>query len=115
MNTFKLYPLGDNTQFIIITFSYIIKNNCYHIDFKYDFPSNIDTPQKKIKIAKYFGLYDNDLLDFYQGDIIHKNSMTEQIISYMLLNDDDLQTKSGNVTPDSYRISLIKMIQLLWD
>ena len=47
MNTFKLYPL-NNTQFIIITFSYTIKNNCYHIDFKYDF-SFIDT-HKKIKL-----------------------------------------------------------------
>ena len=32
----------------------------------------------------------------------------------MLMNDEELEKKSGNVTGESYRLCLIKTIKLLW-
>ena len=44
-------------------------------------------------------LYDNTIDSYYEGDIIHKNSLTEQLISYMLLSDEELKKYSGyNIT-----------------
>lgn len=112
-NTFKLQIIDNNTYIQIYT-NIILSNNYYKISFTYDFSPDIDTSKKKIKLLKYFGLYDSDIQDYYQGDIIFKNSFTEQLISYLLLNDDNLKTKTGNLDSQSYRLSLIRTIQLLW-
>ena len=52
---------------------------------------------------------------YYKGEIIHKNSLTEQLISYMLLSDEELEKFSGRVMSECYRLNLINTIKLLWD
>lgn len=115
MNTFKLHPLGDNENYVVVTFSYKEKNNCYDITFDYDFSSTLETYIQKKNIMKNLGLYDTNMDDYYRGDIIFKNSLTTELISYMMLCNENLKTKSGNVSEECYRLSLIKTIQLLWD
>ena len=49
------------------------------------------------------------------GDIVYKNGLTEQLIKYICMSDEDLSKVSGNVHCESYRLSIIKSIQLFWD
>ena len=115
MNNFTLSNLCNDNIKINVEFSYTEKNNCYDIKFIYKFPSEIDTLNKQINFMKKLDLYDTITEMFYEGDIINKNPMTEQLINLIMLNDDDLKTHSGHVNSESYRLSLIHIIQLLWD
>ena len=112
-NTFRLHPLGDNL-YVDINFKVEEKNNKYYIDFEYNFEDNLN---EKIKnnIIKKLNLYDNMIESYYEGEIIHKNSLTEQLISYMLLSDEELEKFSGHVMTECYRLNLINTIKLLWD
>lgn len=113
MNTFRLHPLGE-TLYVDITFKVKEKDNKYHIDFEYSFENNLD---EKIKnnIIKKLNLYDNMIESYYEGEIINKNSLTEQLMSYMLLSDQELEKFSGRVIAECYRLNLINTIKLLWD
>jgi hypothetical protein len=113
MNTFRLHPLGENL-YVDITFKVKEKDNKYYIDFEYSFEDNLN---EKIKnnIMKKLNLYDNMIESYYKGEIIHKNSLTEQLISYMLLSDEELEKFSGHVMTECYRLNLINTIKLLWD
>jgi hypothetical protein len=115
MNKFTLSDLSNHNIKVNIEFSYFEKNNCYNITFTYNFPSELDTLNKKIIFMKQFDLYDKITESFYEGDIINKNPMTEQLINLIMLNDDNLKTHSGHVTSECYRLSLIHIIKLLWD
>ena len=113
MNTFRLHPLGE-TLYVDITFKVKEKNNKYNIDFEYSFEDNLD---EKIKnnIMKKLNLYNNMIESYYEGEVIHKNSFTEQLISYMLLPDQELEKFSGRIVAECYRLNLINTIKLLWD
>jgi hypothetical protein len=114
MNTFCIHPLGED-NYVEITFNVLIKSETYHINFTYNFSEQINTKYKRKSILKNLDLYDNELEEYYKGDIIAKNSLTDELVSYMLMNDKDLELKSGHVHSESYRLSLIKTIKLLWD
>lgn len=113
MNMFTLSSF-DNIS-VNVTFTYIEKNNCYNISFVYNFPDKLNTFEKKKMFMKSMDLYDETIENFYEGDIIRKNPMTEQLINLMMLNNENLKTHSGNVTSECYRLSLIQTIKLLWD
>ena len=113
MNTFVVSSLGGD-DCVEITFSVKEKNSRYHTTFEYKFDDKY-TEQGKIKLMKHLELYNNDLEDFYSGDIIYKNDLSEKLISYMLLSDEELKKYSGNVMEECYRLSLIHIIKLLWD
>ena len=115
MNNFTLSNLYDSNIKLNVEFSYTEKNNCYDILFTYKFPSEINTLDKEIVFMKQLNLYDKILDTYYEGDIINKNPMTEQLINLMMLNDENLKTHSGHVTSECYRLSLIQIIKLLWD
>jgi len=113
MNKFTLSSF-DNISVNVI-FTYIEKNNCYNIKFTYEFPDLLDTFEKKKIFMKSLDLYDKTTEYFYEGDIIQKNPMTVQLINLMMLNNENLNTHSGHVTSECYRLSLIQIIKLLWD
>lgn len=113
-NTFILHPNGSN-DYVTITCNIIIKETTYTLDYKYTFPEKINTIEKKINILKKLELYDNYIQAPYEGDIVYKNSLTEQLIKYICMSDDDLSKVSGNVHCESYRLSIIKSIQLFWN
>ena len=113
MNTFRLHPLGENL-YVDIIFKVEEKKNTYYIKFEYNFEDNLNE-KKNDTIMKKLNLYDNMIESYYEGDIIHKNSLTEQLISYMLLSDEELEKCSGRVMSECYRLNLINTIKLLWD
>lgn len=113
-NTFILHPNGSD-DYVTITCNITIKETKYVLDYKYTFPEKNNTIQKKMSILKKLELYDNDTQAPYEGDIVYKNGLTEQLIKYICMGDDDLSKVSGNVHCESYRLSIIKSIQLFWD
>lgn len=59
--------------------------------------------------------YNSDLKDHIDGDIVLKNEMTEVMIKYLLMNEDELALYSGNSTPMYYRGVIMKNLAYLWD
>ena len=113
-NTFIIHPNG-NEYYVKIKCNVNIRNNTYVIDYKYEFSDIINTTKKKISLLKLLELYDKDLEEPYDGDIIHKNSLSEQLVRYLTMSDEELSKVCGNVHHENYRINIIKSIQLLWD
>ena len=114
-NNFTLSTFDDDTINVTVKFECIEKNNCYYISFSYTFPSELSNNSDRIIFMKRLDLYDKTIDDYYVGDIIRKNPMTEQLIKLMMLNDENLKTHSGNINSQCYRLSLIGIIKLLWD
>jgi len=115
MNQFKLTSIGNNDTSVEVTFNFIEKNNCFDISLSYKYSDDLNTLEKQKHFMSNQELYDSEYDSFYEGDIICKNPMTIELISLMMLSDSNLKTHSGHVTAESYRLSLIKMIKLLWD
>ena len=57
----------------------------------------------------------NQMEDHMDGEIIVKNSLSDQLVKYLLMDFDDLESHSGSVVPDNYKISVIKSISFFWD
>tara|TARA_B100001093_G_C26828891_1_gene1015269 strand:+ start:436 stop:819 length:384 start_codon:yes stop_codon:yes gene_type:complete len=49
------------------------------------------------------------------GDIIIKNSMTKEMVKYMMMNDAELEKFSGRNTPQTYRTHIIQALVKMWD
>ena len=113
-NTFIIHPNGSE-HYVKIICTVNIRNNTYVVDYKYEFSKSINTSKKEISILKLLELYDMDLKEPYNGDIIHKNSLSEQLVQYLIMSDEELSNVCGNVHHENYRINIIKSIQLLWD
>tara|TARA_Y100000589_G_C26738384_1_gene460643 strand:+ start:162 stop:521 length:360 start_codon:yes stop_codon:yes gene_type:complete len=113
-NTFIIHPNGLEC-YVKITCNINLNRDKYVIDYVYDYSSTINTPIKQINILKYLELYDSELKEPYSGDIIHRNSLSEQLVKYLCMSDKELEKHSGNVQAENYRVSVIKSIQLLWD
>ena len=114
-NTFIIHPNGLECYVKITCNITINRGNKYIIDYIYDYSNTINTPLKQTNILKYLELYDSELKEPYSGDIIHRNSLSEQLVKYLCMSDEDLEKHSGNVQAENYRVSVIKSIQLLWD
>lgn len=112
-NTFILHPNGSN-DCVAITCEITIKKTTYILDYKYTFPEKNNTIQQNMSILKKLELYDNDTQAPYEGDYVYKNGLTEQLIKYICMSDTDLSKVSGNIHYESYRLSIIKSIQLFW-
>ena len=111
MNTFTVSSIGEDNQ-IEITFSVEEKNDRYNTKFEYKFSDSYTKLEAKITMMKQLDLYINE--QFYSGDTICKNELSEKLISYMLLSDEELNKISGRTYVKCYRLILIHMIKLLW-
>ena len=91
----------------------------YYIDYlhkmKYpDGTENICTNLEDIKMPNPFSYFEG-LKDNFDGEIIAFNSLTEKLIEYLLLDDEDLEKLSGSVTAQCYRKQLMYIIAILSD
>ena len=50
-----------------------------------------------------------------EGEIIVKNSFTQEMIKYLLMDFNELEKYSGVSTPNYYKIQIIQAISLFWD
>ena len=51
----------------------------------------------------------------FDGDIIAYNSLTEKLVEYLLLDDNELEQLSGSVTSQCYRKQLMLNVAILSD
>lgn len=49
------------------------------------------------------------------GDIIIKNSMTKEMVKYMMMDDSELEKFSGRNTAQTYRTHIIQALAKMWD
>ena len=49
------------------------------------------------------------------GDIIIRNSMTKEMVNYMMMDDAELSKYSGRNTPQTYRTHIIQALVKMWD
>lgn len=90
-----------------------IKHNkmktCYIIDYKYLYRCSKDCHKCKVCSPLF------EKLDSENGDIIKQNSMTDEMILYMMMSDDELINYSGHSTTQHYRRNIIQSLSLFWD
>lgn len=85
-----LYESGD--YFYDISYSYCFSSAC--AGYLHPFSSNMDS---------------------CEGDIIAKNSMTEEMVRHLLMDDEALTKVSGHTCPVDYRKKIMRCLALLWD
>ena len=80
----------------------------YTIDFKYPDKNSIHAnPFKNYKM-----FFDNGK---NKDDVIVKNSLSEKLIEYLLMDFEELSKYSGNSTPEHYKAAVMMQIMLIWD
>lgn len=62
-----------------------------------------------------FAYYREDIKSTYNGVIVIKNAMTEQMIKFLLMDDDELAKYTGCTTPQHYRKNILVHITNFWD
>lgn len=68
----------------------------------------------QINIAHPF--YNNkELMEHIEGDIIIKNSMTEKMIEYLLMDENELENYSGNTSAMDYKKNIMIDLVRFWD
>ncbi len=65
------------------------------------------------QLQKLHPLYDRE--SSLDGEIIVKNSLTEQLIKYLLMDFEELSKYSGNSSPIHYKKCIMRIISELWD
>lgn len=95
----------------------------YHIKYKYKYIISEDGLNytkhtlKKIVKPHPFAYCEKSLLEThsYEGDIIYRNHMTDEMVKYLLMSDSELEKASGSSTAQRYRRMIMFNIARLWD
>ncbi len=59
--------------------------------------------------------FDTPMIEHFGGDIIVKNELTEVLIKFLTMADEELSKKSGNISAGIYRIQIMQSIANFWD
>jgi len=84
-------------------------NSYYSITYKYDY---MNSPEmSNFENYMYKTNFDN-IDENHNSDIIYKNPLTEKLIQYLLMGDNELKRLTGDITPQKYRLNIIKVLSL---
>lgn len=72
-------------------------------------------PLKDLDDNDYDSDEDEDLHAHYEGEIVKVNSLTEQMVKFLLMDFDDLEGHCGNTTPEVYKSIVMHALNLFWD
>jgi len=104
-----------NIKIIVKEMEYENKKIYFDISYKYKFIKSTDVAHfENDRILIHAHPFANNM-DSADGDIIIKNEMTEKMIDYLLMDDEELLKNTGCSTVQRYRINIMKSITLLWD
>ena len=139
---FRFYDLHDNIQetycdvkIDISIMTYLDKRQYYDISYcynydehtcsTYDIPFNndvinsndIDMLEKHKSILCNPFYYKQSQIgdDAYEGVIVYKNALTDQMVSHLLMSDRELDNVCGNTWNVQYRANTMFMLALMWD
>ena len=75
------------------------------------------TPNMNEQNKIYHPFYDNSDIDKseWKGDIIKKNAMTEQMVNYLMMDEDELSQYTGNTMSQDYKGFIMKSLTNFWD
>ena len=79
----------------------------YYIDYHFHFNSD-DTS------CHPFYKEEHMLENHYDGEIIYKNKMTEEMINYLLMSNKELEPITGFTNSASYKCNIMKCLTYLW-
>ena len=102
----------ESNDFIELKIIVIEKNEKYNISYLW----NLDYSKNKSKELVLF-LLGFDFLNNEEtyGVIVHKNKMSEVMIDYLLMDNDELRKYSGLTCVNIYRQNIMKNLANLWD
>ena len=88
--------------------TYENNNKYYYLKYRW----NLDNDDIKNHI-----LYDNKrfLNSSNEGDIIIKNKLTDQLVNFLIMDNNELEEVSGSTNSNDYKRSVIEAISLFWD
>ena len=104
---------------VTITVTETVSNSCgvYDIafEYKYKIGDQVTDADNIIKASHPFAYCGKSTRELANGDIVINNSMTSEMVKYMLMDDDELSKYSGLSPPQHYRtITMINLVRL-WD
>jgi hypothetical protein len=81
--------------------------NYYDISYKHKLSN------KNLTTQQAHPFYKN--MEDKSGEIIKKNSLTEKLVEYLLMDFEELQKHSGKTPAETYKKRIMESISLLWD
>ena len=107
---------SNNNEFCDITIKvdepYYNNTTYYNISYNFSYSNPNDLAYK----CNPFMRMDMDSnIQHCEGEIIVKNSFTQEMIKYLLMDFNELEKYSGVSTPNYYKIQIIQAISLFWD
>ena len=96
-----------------ITYDNDPTHSYYDISYQYKYNEDKDENSNKRNILKNHPFKKD--MESACGTIIYKNEMTDKMIEYLLMDDDNLSRISGKSTPQFYRHRIMISIASLWD
>ena len=104
-----------NIKIIVKELEYENKKICFDITYKYKFikSDDISNFENDTVLVNAHPFQHN--IESADGDIIIKNAMTEKMIEYLLMDENELVKESGYSTAQRYRVNIMNSIALFWD
>ena len=120
----------DRRQYYDISYSY---NYDQHTCSTYDIPFNNHGYEVKVEkddikddidiLEKHKSIRCNPFYykqsqigdDAYEGVIVYKNALTDQLVAHLLMSDRELDNVCGNTWNVQYRANILFMLALMWD
>lgn len=112
---FKFFDIYDNLEeyYCLVTIIVDDNNNIYDISYNYEY-----SPGEQSKRAYPF-FYSNISKELnkenIEGVIVLKNSLTEKLIEYLLMEPKELEKQIGNTWWVQYKIKIMESLMLLWE
>jgi len=96
-------------------------NNFYDITYTYTYSvtglddSNSDDGDEMYRTNPFY--YKNSIItsDMLDGVIVAKNSLTDELVKYLLMDNEELDQYIGNTWCVQYRANLMFMLAFMWD
>ena len=114
--TFRFFPIHTDTYWCDISIEIIIKqaNNGEYYHIKYDTCfSNKAIAADTLDNSHPF--YNTDFQEHSNGEVVIKNEMTEKMISFLMMDKDELVKYSGLSTPQRYKSNIMCSLTYFWD
>lgn len=91
----------------------------YDIGYKYKFEPADLSPERiervRTTMHPFHGRCRLDNPNPQRGDIVRKNTLTDELVTHLLMDDEKLGKVSGLASPQRYRASVMEMLSILWD
>lgn len=110
-NTFKFF---DTTgKHITINYcNFHVKVKYLESDIELNFSYDYFTPDDESGCP--FNQIDRKYFGHKNGVVIHRNSLTELLVEYLLMDYTELSQYTGSITPMAYKLIVLKSICELW-